>query len=85
MKGTALVAFPRIELKRPPKEVVDDPEVKRLWLAYRRDADVLRNELAVGVPRKAAQAGGGQPQRQEQGQRRVVEQVRTEHNRSKGR
>lgn len=56
-----------------------------MWLAYRRDADVLRNELAVGVPRKAAQAGGGQPQRQEQGQRRVVEQVRTEHNRSKGR
>lgn len=85
LKGTALVAFPRIELKRPPKEVVDDPEVKRLWLAYRRDADVLRGELASGVPRKVTQTYGGQPQRQEQGQRRAVEQVRTEHNRGKGR
>lgn len=85
LEGTTLAAFPRLELRRPPKEVVDDPEVKRLWLAYRRDADVLRNELASGVPRKAAQAGGTQPQRQEQGQRRVVEQARTERNRGKGR
>lgn len=85
LEGTTLAAFPRLELRRPPKEVVDDPEVKRLWLAYRRDADVLRNELASGVPRKAARAGSPQPQRQEQGQRRVVERVRTERNRDKGR
>lgn len=85
LKGAPLTAFPRLELKRPPKEIMDDPEVKRLWLAYRRDADVLRNELASGVPRKAARAGSAQPQWQEQGQRRVVEQARAERNQVKGR
>lgn len=84
-KGVPVEEFPKLRLPRPSKDVMEDSEVKRLWLAYRRDADVLRNELASGVPRKAARAGGTQPQRQEQGQRRAVEQVRTERNRGKGR
>ena len=50
MEGTALAAFPKLELKRPPKDVMDDPEVKRLWLAYRRGADELRVEMASEVP-----------------------------------
>lgn len=60
LEGTALAAFPKLELKRPPKEVVDDPEVKRLWLAYRRGADELRVEMASEVPyaRKPKKGGG---------------------------
>lgn len=60
LEGTALAAFPKLELKRPPKEVVDDPEVKRLWLAYRRGGDELRVEMASGVPyaRKPKKGGG---------------------------
>ena len=84
-KGVPVEDFPKLRLPRPSKGVMGDSEVKRLWLAYRRNADVLRNELASGVPRKVAQTCGGGPQRQEQGQRRVVEQVRTERNRGKGR
>ena len=64
-------AVPKLELKRPPKEVVDDPEVKRLWLAYRRGADELRVEMASEVPyaRKPKKGGGtngygGQPSRE---------------------
>lgn len=60
LEGTALAAFPKLELKRPPKEVMDDPEVKRLWLAYRRGADELRVEMASEVPyaRKPKKGGG---------------------------
>ena len=60
LEGTALAAFPKLELKRPPKEVMDDPEVKRLWLAYRRGADELRVEMASEVPyaRKPKKSGG---------------------------
>lgn len=60
LEGTALAAFPKLELKRPPKDVMDDPEVKRLWLAYRRGADELRVEMASEVPyaRKPKKGGG---------------------------
>lgn len=60
LEGTALAAFPKLELKRPPKEVMGDPEVKRLWLAYRRGADELRVEMASEVPyaRKPKKGGG---------------------------
>ena len=60
LEGTLLSEFPKLELTRPPKEVVDDPEVKRLWLAYRRGADELRVEMASGVPyaRKPKKGGG---------------------------
>lgn len=39
---------------------MDDPEVKRLWLAYRRGADELRVEMASEVPyaRKPKKGGG---------------------------
>lgn len=66
LEGTALAAFPKLELKRPPKEVMDDPEVKRLWLAYRRGADELRR-IGFRVPYarkpRRAEAAGPVPSR----------------------
>ena len=50
MKGTDLDAFPKLRLPRPPKEVADDPEVRRTILAYWRGADELRVEMASNVP-----------------------------------
>lgn len=61
MEGTPLAEFPKFEMRKPPKEIAGDPEVKRLWLAYRRGADELRAEMASGVPyaRKAKKGGTG--------------------------
>lgn len=60
MEGTPIGEFPKLEMRKPPKEVIDDPEVKRQWLAYRRGADELRAEMASGVPyaRKPKKGGG---------------------------
>lgn len=75
LEGTALAAFPKLKLKRPPKEVRDDPEVKRMFLQYRHKADDMRLGLASGVPKKKGGGhGNGGPASQGQTQRRVVEQ-----------
>lgn len=70
MEGTPIGEFPKFEMRKPPKEVIDDPEVKRQWLAYRRGADELRAKMASGVPyarkpKKGVGAGGSgnQPHR----------------------
>ena len=52
LQGTSLEAFPKFEMKRPPKELIEDKDVKRAWLAYRRGADELRVEMASNVPYK---------------------------------
>lgn len=87
MEGTPIGEFPKFEMRRPPKEVVDDPEVKRQWLAYRRGADELRVEMASGVPyaRKAKKGGtgasGSQPRRAPQS----IEKAERNQERSEGR
>ena len=59
MKGTDLSEFPKFRMERPPKEVANDPEVKRTILAYWRGADELRTEMASNVP--YARGGNGKP------------------------
>ena len=87
MEGTPIGEFPKLEMRRPPKEVIDDPEVKRQWLAYRRGADELRAEMASGVPyaRKAKKGGtgasGSQPRRAPQS----IEKAERNQERSEGR
>lgn len=50
MEGTTLSEFPKFKLRRPPKEIAGDPEVRRTILAYWRGADELRVKLASNVP-----------------------------------
>ena len=50
MRGTDLKEFPKFKAERPPAEVAEDPEVKRVILAYWRGADELRAEMASNVP-----------------------------------
>lgn len=77
LEGAPLGEFPRLRLPSPPKEVRNDPEVKRMFLQYRHRADDLRLGLASGVPKKkgGGHGSGGAPA-QGQEQRRVVEQSR---------
>ena len=77
LEGAPLGEFPRLRLPSPPKEVRNDPEVKRMFLQYRHRADDLRLGLASGVPKKkgGGHGNGGAPA-QGQEQRRVVEQSR---------
>ncbi|MTQ74476.1 relaxase/mobilization nuclease domain-containing protein [[Ruminococcus] torques] len=59
LEGTALVAFPKLELKRPPKEVVDDPEVKRLFaiLRFRYEGRVSGGRASDAHPCAGGQLG----------------------------
>ena len=77
LEGAPLGEFPKLRLPSPPKEVRNDPEVKRMFLQYRHRADDLRLGLASGVPKKkgGGHGNGGAPA-QGQEQRRVVEQSR---------
>lgn len=82
-KGTPLGEFPKLKLPKVPKEVRDDQEVKRAYLACRHKADDLRLGLASGVPKKKGGGhGSGVAPAQGQEQRRVVEQSRPAQGRS---
>lgn len=77
LEGAPLGEFPKLRLPSPPKEVRNDPEVKRMFLQYRHRADDLRLGLASGVPKKKGGGhGSGVAPAQGQEQRRVVEQSR---------
>ena len=83
LEGAPLGEFPRLRLPSPPKEVRNDPEVKRMFLQYRYKADELRLGLASGVPKKKTGGhGSGGASAQGQEQRRVVEQSRPAQGRS---
>lgn len=83
LEGAPLGEFPRLRLPSPPKEVRNDPEVKRMFLQYRHKADDLRLGLASGVPKKKTGGhGSGGASAQGQEQRRVVEQSRPAQGRS---
>lgn len=83
LEGAPLGEFPKLRLPSPPKEVRNDPEVKRMFLQYRHKADDLRLGLASGVPKKKGGGhGGGVAPAQGQEQRRVVEQSRPAQGRS---
>lgn len=83
LEGAPLGEFPKLRLPSPPKEVRNDPEVKRMFLQYRHRADDLRLGLASGVPKKKGGGhGSGGASAQGQEQRRVVEQSRPAQGRS---
>ncbi len=84
MAGTELSKFPKLKLARPPKEVADDPEVRRTILAYWRGADELRVEMASHVPyarRPESAAGASSSESQRSAARQADEHERTDFER----
>ena len=57
MQGAPLNEIPKFKLKRPPAEVANDPEVRRLVMAYWRGGDELRAKMASNVPRAKKRSG----------------------------
>lgn len=81
MAGTELRKFPKLKLARPPKEVANDPEVRRTILAYWRGADELRVEMASHVPyarRPESVAGASSSESQRSAARQAGEHERTD-------